>query len=86
LIETLKDLYNNLFKNKHSRKKEITRISRRKVKVKKTGPIMENLELVTKLNLQKEDALVKVRIKRRSLKKSNVQCYNCEKYGHFTDE
>jgi len=35
-----------------------------------------------KLNLLKED-LVKIK---RDFDKSKVQCYNCEKYGHFADE
>jgi hypothetical protein len=47
VIEVQKDLYNKLFKHKHPRKREITRISRKKANVKQIGPTMESLELMT---------------------------------------
>jgi hypothetical protein len=47
VIEVQKDRYNKLFKHKHPRKREITRISRKKANVKQIGPTMESLELMT---------------------------------------
>ena len=52
VIEIQKDLYNKLFKHKHPRKREITRISSKRAKVKQTGPTMESIEHMAKLNLQ----------------------------------
>lgn len=47
---------------------------------------MQNPNLRTKLNLLKEEVLEKNQNKKRDFDKSKVQCYNCEKFGHFADE
>ena len=69
MIEVKRDQFNKPFKFKQPRKREILRISRRE-KVKQTGQIMENPKLRTKLNLPKEEVLLKIRIRRRILIKA----------------
>jgi len=73
LIEVLKEQFSKLFKFKQTRKREITRTSR-KGRVNQTGKIIQDPNLTTKLNLLKEEVLEKIRTKRRVLIKarSNV--------------
>jgi hypothetical protein len=67
LIEVLKDLINKHYKHNLSRKRATTRIPRRRIKVKHHGLTMERLNLMTNLNLLKEEGLARVTTKRRSL-------------------
>jgi threonine synthase len=72
LIEFLKDLINKHYKHNLSRKREIARIPRRRARVKHHGLTMKRLNLMTNLNLLKEEGLAKVTTKRRTLIK--VRC------------
>jgi len=67
IIKDQKDRCNKLFKFKQPRKREITKISRRKEKVKQIGQIMGNSKLVTKLNLQKEEVWERISTRKRIL-------------------
>jgi hypothetical protein len=66
LIEVQRDQFSKPLRFKQPRKREIIRISR-KGRVKQTGPIMQNPKMRTKLNLLKEEVLVKIRSRRRIL-------------------
>jgi len=67
LIEVQNDQLNKPFKPKQPRRREITRIPRRKEKVNQIGQTMGNPKLKTKLNLLKEEVLLKIRTKGRIL-------------------
>ena len=47
---------------------------------------MQDPKLGTKLNPLEEEVLEKNQNKKKGFDKSKVQCYNCDKFGHFADE